>query len=136
MCELIELIESVSIRIVSFLKIQLMFPNMIKGRSTWSQEFVSFFFVRTIFPHVWLTKHRCHRFGSCVWATHTYNKRREASHIGTYIDSFIICYVCEPDVHIIRDYKRSNPRVNVWLALLLYVRVTHTHELNPNVTSY
>jgi len=42
-----------------------------------------------------------------------------------------MCYVYEPHTHIIRDYKRSNPRVNIGLILLLYVGVAHTHELNP-----
>ena len=28
-------------------------------------------------------------------------------------------------------YKSFNPRVNTGLVLLLYVRVAHTHELNP-----
>ena len=46
------------------------------------------------------------------------------------IDSLIICYVCRPHTHIIRDYKRSNPCVNTGLILLLYVCVAHTHEPN------
>jgi len=38
--------------------------------------------------------------------------------------------VCEPHIHIIRDYKRINTRGNTWLTLLLYMCVTHTHEPN------
>ena len=40
--------------------------------------------------------------------------------------------MCGPHIHIIRDYKRTSPRVNFGLALLLYVCVAHTHEPNPN----
>ena len=31
-------------------------------------------------------------------------------------------------MHIIRDYKSSNPRVNAELVLFVYVYVAHTHE--------
>jgi len=34
--------------------------------------------------------------------------------------------VCGPHTHIIRDYKRTNPRVNAGLVLLLYVCGSHT----------
>ena len=36
--------------------------------------------------------------------------------------------MCE--AYTITYYKRINTRVNVWLVLLLYVCVVHTHELN------
>ena len=36
-----------------------------------------------------------------------------------------------PFSYFIWDYKRSNPRVNTGLAILLYVCVAHTHEPNP-----
>ena len=52
----------------------------------------------------------------CVWAC---------------IDPLIICYVCGPHTHIIRDNKSFNPRVNAWLTLLLYECVANTHEPNP-----
>ena len=55
----------------------------------------------------------------------------DQSRIDTCIDPLIICYVCGPHTHIIRDYKSSNSRVNARLTLLLYMCVAHTHEPNP-----
>ena len=49
----------------------------------------------------------------------------------TLCELYIIYYVCGPHIRIIRDYKRSNSHFNTWLALLLYVCETHTHEPNP-----
>ena len=63
----------------------------------------------------------------CEPHTHT---MRGSIRRDTCTDPLIICYVCGPHTHIIRDYKSSNPRVNIGLALLLYLCVAHTHEPN------
>ena len=66
-------------------------------------------------------------FSSCVWVT------QGQFRVDTCIGSLIISYnVCVRSTHI-TYYKIINTCVNSELTLLLYVCVTHTHELNPPV---
>jgi len=57
--------------------------------------------------------------------SHTHVQYEGHSCVDTFIDPLIICYMCEPHTHIMRDYKRFNSYAK--LNLLLYVYDSHTH---------
>jgi len=51
----------------------------------------------------------------------------DQSRVDTCIDPLIICYVCEPHTHIIRDYKKCNPPVKREIdSTIVYACDSHT----------